>query len=73
MENWKPIETAPPDTPVRVGKWEFWGGKKEWKENEGVVWRPRFFGLIKSREYVGKEYHFWKELPPPPAASEESK
>lgn len=67
---WQPIETAPANTPVRVGKWEFWREVPEWKESEGVVWRPGLFGLIKHWEYVGKEYHYWQPLPPPPKSSE---
>src|SRR5690606_9261734 len=68
MSEWKPIETAPGGVPVRVGKWEFWGGKNEWKENEGVAWRPRLFGLFRHYQYVGREYHYWKPLPPPPSS-----
>lgn len=70
MSNWQPIETAPANTPVRVGKWVFRREETEWRESEGVVWRPRLFGLIRQWEYVGREYHYWKPLPPPPSLGE---
>lgn len=65
MSEWKPIDTAPIDTNVEVGKWDGWGDRMEWKTTTGIPFTRVFFGLVRKRLYHG-EYSHWRELPAPP-------
>lgn len=64
MSEWKSIDSAPIDEAVIVGKWETFGGKLDWRESTGAAWERGFWG--RKRTYYGREYSWWKPLPPPP-------
>lgn len=61
---WQPIETAPTDRMVRLGKWDLFSGKLEWRESAGAPWERSLFG--RRLTYCGREYSHWQPLPGPP-------
>lgn len=65
---WMPIETAPADVRVMVGSWDVWAGKMKWIEDTGVVFERKFFGLFKTKNYIGHRYSYWRPLPSPPVS-----
>lgn len=64
---WHPIETAPTDQVVKVGRWEFHMNKDYWRISSGVVWETSLFGIMRRRTQFGKEYSHWTPLQEPPS------
>lgn len=69
---WRPIDTAPSDTPVRIGGYDKGYGDDaplKWREDVGVVWRTKatLFGPKRvSAMNSMTDYTHWQPLPPPP-------
>lgn len=76
MSEWRPIETAPPDTLVIMGRWEIYttygpeaGQRESWREDAGIAiesvrtwWGARRL----KRTYGGERNAYWRPYPPPP-------
>lgn len=68
-EEWMPIETAPADELVMVGKWFVYKtSAPEWHQGAEVVWKSGWFGAAK-RTIYSEGYSHWKPLPKPPTAA----
>jgi len=73
VNQWQPIETAPPDTEVELGWWFVSGGYSDspgkiWVTAIGKAWRAEPHLLFWTR-YVRTwrdEATHWRPLPPPP-------
>lgn len=63
--DWRELSTAPTDVVVRLGKWDLFCGKLEWRETMGAPWEAGWFGRRKPTWY-GREYTHWLPAPPPP-------
>lgn len=66
MMEWQPIETAPTDTRVMLGKWSFGASTPYWYESDGIPWESCWFGYSRRSNFDGKYYTHWKPLPEPP-------
>lgn len=65
-DDWRPIETAPVDTPVMMGSWWIYGKTREWMETSGIAFESRLFGLLKVKTHQGRANTHWQPLPNPP-------
>lgn len=72
MSEWQPINTAPVDTNVEVGRWDTYLGERKWETSFGMAFESSFFGLIKTRQYAGRFFTHWRHLPPPPSATNQT-
>lgn len=71
MSDWKTMVTAPTDVAVKVGRWSLYMNKMEWRQEIGVVWEARLFGLPRKRYRVNRDYTHWDYLPNPPKSDED--
>lgn len=75
MSDWQPIETAPSDTPVRMGGYDRGYGDEpdlKWRTTIGVAWETEtnWFGRKRRvRAWPPGNYTHWQPLPPPPENS----
>ena len=70
---WQPIETAPVDTMVQLGKYEDdYKGGLAWRKSVGIAWETHRVFLMKCvrREWCDRNYTHWQPLPPPPGDGE---
>lgn len=73
MNEWQPINTAPIDYPVAVGRWEYSYKKDEpfeWRMRVEIVFMRGRFGRKKRNPYLSKEFTHWRWLPDAPKAGQ---
>jgi hypothetical protein len=69
QNQWQPIETAPINEKVMLGRWEsgydFNEGGLLWRDHIGIAWKIRFYFWKVRADYGGRATH-WKPLPDAP-------
>jgi hypothetical protein len=74
--DWRLANTAPPDTPVELGRWRKTcgeTGRMEWGTAIGFVWKTektRWGGTRTERHFLHEEYTHWRPLPEPPTGEQ---
>lgn len=67
---WRPIETAPVDVPVQLGRWRRYFNIDDglrWETDVGLAWESeRGFFRTKVKRGLNSEYTYWRPLPEPP-------
>ena len=67
MTEWQPIETAPKDQIVELGRWELWSGNYKWQSEFYRAWEPHpIFWWRRVLSYQGQRFTHWRFPPPPP-------